>query len=787
MGEGENILFWAVSGSGIGFPQSEAAFNKIMRRSGKPRAAYFGCSTMRLDDAGDLFNRQSQFGAYYVLIFDDIGTGPGAKIAPGDLPAGMPKPTFIVETSLNNFQYGYVFEVPIGDLEIAKAFQREMIERAGVDPGGMMPNKAVRLPCGFNLKDERKNPDGSPFECRLVLLDPDRLYTPQELLKGVGSGLSWADIEKRAVSGGGSRRMGTTAHRAAPVYRATLDGIVDPVLEWLNTEGLIVSEGRGDWIDIVCPWAEEHTGGPGRRDKSTGYSPVGMGDYPEQRSFKCLHGHCEGRRTGEFLIWVLEQGGPRSSPKSVIEDMISRFVLDPETDRITNLKTEDLEPFSTKGFKSEHSTSVMVPDTNGKMKAVSEMILFINDPNRLRIEGTSYVTGGEGFIPSTTGGRVRLNTWRGPEWGDGDFDQSLVDPFIEFMHYLKPQGDDAERWLDHLAAKAQNPRYRGPATIEHTPVQGIGRGMQERIITGIFGASNVASIELGDLLSEGFNSGWLMSDFVFIAEAKDGRLSPRQEFKAYESLKKMIEPHPVRMLYKMKKIPDRMIETCFTLVVSSQHADALPSDSGDTRFWRIENPVTKWGAEKYKFLDEVWLPSKPFGDVWRWLRQREFDTSKLFARRAVQSLAEITAESIERKEGIDPAIGLCVLFAEQELGGAVFVDKFVAGIQKVEDALGLNYEWEKRFRRELVTKTRMVRRANKDYWSLKIDGRMVKIRATVEPTGRAIFDSVLAGNSGNMARFSRAIREGAEDTQGDIPSRLVEFIRTFIYNQDSGL
>lgn len=71
----------------------------------------------------------------------------------------------------------------------------------------------------------------------------------------------------------------------------------DEVADWLiaNWETYDVG-GRGE-LQMLCPFADEHTSDTG--PSSTAYFPAGTGGY-EQGHFVCLHAHCTGRSDHEF-------------------------------------------------------------------------------------------------------------------------------------------------------------------------------------------------------------------------------------------------------------------------------------------------------------------------------------------------------------------------------------------------------------------------------------------------------------------------------------------------------
>lgn len=80
--------------------------------------------------------------------------------------------------------------------------------------------------------------------------------------------------------------------------RVVLDQLHDPVVPYLKANGLILSASADGRIHVACPWREDHTAGTD--ETATTYFPAGTGGY-EQGQFVCLHAHCQGRTTSEYL------------------------------------------------------------------------------------------------------------------------------------------------------------------------------------------------------------------------------------------------------------------------------------------------------------------------------------------------------------------------------------------------------------------------------------------------------------------------------------------------------
>jgi len=204
----------------------------------------------------------------YVLfmMLDDIGTK--SKTPPLE-------PTWIVETSPGNFQWCYAFREQPTTGEYCAAITA--LAAAGyTDPGATNAVRNCRLPGSVNLK-----PGRDAFECKEILFN-SKDYTLKEICDACGVTPAEANTARHTVIG-------------------IKDTGIDNVMTWLNGQGLVLSHANAEgWMGVVCPNHEEHTDGQveGR------YKPI-------DRSYCCMHAHCDHINSEAFLKWVADNGGPR--------------------------------------------------------------------------------------------------------------------------------------------------------------------------------------------------------------------------------------------------------------------------------------------------------------------------------------------------------------------------------------------------------------------------------------------------------------------------------------------
>ena len=129
--------------------------------------AYYSVGTFHPNAQSQWRRIDSLCAGLAALVFDDVGV----KVTDMDRLAGVP-PSYVIETSPGNFQYGYILAEQIKDQGIANALIQAAIDAGLSDPGAKGINRLARLPNGVNGKYD------PAFPCRLVSWNPERRYTP---------------------------------------------------------------------------------------------------------------------------------------------------------------------------------------------------------------------------------------------------------------------------------------------------------------------------------------------------------------------------------------------------------------------------------------------------------------------------------------------------------------------------------------------------------------------------------------------------------------------------------
>lgn len=112
--------------------------------------------------------KNENFEALHILVCDDIGT----KAEPPPI-----APSYVIETSPGNFQWGYRLSQPIEDINTAKALINLLIKSGYTDPGAHGIVRLVRLPSGTNTKNGFKPRLVSPAQ------NLDTTFSVQQLME----------------------------------------------------------------------------------------------------------------------------------------------------------------------------------------------------------------------------------------------------------------------------------------------------------------------------------------------------------------------------------------------------------------------------------------------------------------------------------------------------------------------------------------------------------------------------------------------------------------------------
>tara|TARA_R110000737_G_scaffold353022_1_gene401794 strand:+ start:468 stop:2945 length:2478 start_codon:yes stop_codon:yes gene_type:complete len=623
-----NVLTWYSETNVPAYPVSEDRCLNWLEKTDTPYSLYFATASCREDPrSGKLYNRQELFKQLHVVVLDDIGTKVSMDKIPKDL-----EPSYIIESSEGNYQYGFVLEEPIADLNHAKALIHLVYGSGYSDGGGCMPTKIVRLPGGMNGKDG----DKKFFEVNLRKTKGP-LWTPDKLFTALGIDTTWEAV-KADVPSVMNKNVGTSAWSPVAAQAKSMNGIIDPVLEWLYDEKYVKSE-SDNWVTIKCPWETEHSHGD-----EAGYSPLGRGEgsQKEFRGFNCFHDGCSGAKKGaahkktihDLLSFIALNGGPEASAHDPAAKLVAEWVYDSAGDCVWQIDdTRQPRAITMQAFKNTYPNAIRIMTGDGKAKSVAETKLWMTSPSRVVVQGRT-------FDPTSRAKLVEndrdllVNMFHQPDWGEGSIDPKDVVMFEEFLAYLVPLESERAYFIEWLTAKCQNLGFRGAAILMIAKQQGTGRTTLSDMLETLMGRENVENVPFHRLTGDGAFNEWMEKPLVVTNETKD--MSDKQNYyKVYESLKEYIDPRPKRERINPKYGQQRISLVHSSYLMFSNHDNALAVAGNDRRFYVMRNASSPAQPAYFTRLN-AWLQVKDTDgrakwarSIWRWMLRRDVDVGKL--------------------------------------------------------------------------------------------------------------------------------------------------------------
>lgn len=594
----------------------EAGLKKL---KDKPGAWYYCVSTtdgIRRTKAGEpsdspramVRRRHATLMRAHVLVCDDIGEKANAPCVDG---------SYVLESSEGSFHHGFRIE-PV-DVSGTGALYYEACVRAlataGLsDAGAGGSYRVMRLPGSINSKPGREG-----FVSRVVSWHPERIWTLEELMEQLGLSPEYQE-QKHALKRDGTIEPDDLGMLLDADY-------VDPVLDWLVTQGHTQGPVTGEWVEITCPWLSEtgcHTTGD-----TAGYKPLGRGSLTHMRGFNCFHSHQDKRTTYKFLQWVVEEGGPHAYVNGSVELLLARYCLEISGNIVRDMHAQAgalITSFKLPHFKNGHRTIAGMRDNRAPLYLCD---MWLESPDLKKVDGQCYLPG-EGRLVAHKGLQL-YNNWVKP----GHDPQALPKPgeFLLHLTHVVPDPGDRELFLDWLAYKLQHPAERSYAIIMVADrpwggnVYGVGRSLLADAIQSFFG-QGVPSLELHELLGAGsqsqFNEWMAEAQVVVIEETKEEVGDWRSHTDHFEKLKKMVDikvAHNVRIKKKYGEIWQANIYCNFLFLTN--HYDALRIPKGDRRFLVLDNAVDLRTPEEYTRMAAYTEDEGALAGTYRWLMARD--------------------------------------------------------------------------------------------------------------------------------------------------------------------
>ena len=247
---------------------------------------YCAPAIFKPDDTGQYHAKNEYAVKVFAVMLDDIGT----KV-PVDAIKDCP-PSWLLETSPNNYQAGYIFSEPIADIAIVEKFKKLLLNAGLCDKGATgATTRWMRMPKAVNSKPEYGQP---PPRCRLKKWNPETRYTIQQLTENL---LPKNSKQNKNLSN----------------FNSNTDISPNTVIEKLQSKGLYKKSNKEGIHEITCPWVNEHTG---QKDGGAYYLEPTT-EFPNG-GFKCHHSHGENLHINE-LFKFLDISKNKAQVKTEIE------------------------------------------------------------------------------------------------------------------------------------------------------------------------------------------------------------------------------------------------------------------------------------------------------------------------------------------------------------------------------------------------------------------------------------------------------------------------------------
>ena len=554
-----------------------------------------------------------------VMVLDDIGTK--SKVPPL-------KPSWIIETSAGNYQYGYVLGVQptTGDFSAAII----AIAAAGYTDGGAInPVRNFRIPGSINFKRD-------DFVSRLEAFNPELEYTLPEICAALGVVPALADTAQTRP------------------LRIEDDG-GDDVLAWLDKRGNIMEPKNGQgWLGVLCPNALEHS------DGNT------MGRYmPATRSYTCFHEHCGDWDSRRFLNWVEQEGGPKHQPG--LRDTLIAGVMADALAKIcpTNMFTDDAATvladiarrelgrldradwwsrfayvqaddnyfdLTTRGELSRATFNAVYRHINCRSihngRKIEASISFDEERETQKaktLAGITYAAGEPVLVPRT--GELFGNRWRDarPASSTGD-----IQPWLDHCAVLVPDAGEREHCYDVMAFRVQHPNQKINHAVLHGGLEGCGKDtMWAPMIWAVCGPQ---LLNRGIMDNDTVTSQWgyqLESEVLIINELREPDAAQRRAFA--NKLKPIIAAPPEYLPINRKGLhPYMMLNRIFVLAFSNDPSP-ISLSSQDRRWFCLWSGAPRMLPGPAMSLWN-WYDKGGFASIAGWLHAR--DVSKFNSKAA---------------------------------------------------------------------------------------------------------------------------------------------------------
>ena len=564
-------------------------------------AWYFCVSTVdgALNDKGSMLGRgRGNLKRVYCLVLDDIGTK--GKAPPVE-------PTWKMETSPGNFQWGYALDAT-DRLPEFEALVSWCAEQGWSDAGAGGSYRVMRVPGSANMK-----PGRDEFRARLTHWEPEWIWSIDDVADDLG-----CDLAALPAPDAGA------GVRAAPEDRVGALVDLDPMLVWLTAEGHVTKDAGTQWVEMVCPWADAHTSG----DSVAGYSPLGRGptQFVQTRAFKCMHEHCADKKLKELVKWAEPLGGPFVSGYDPLPWLQAQYAYVETGQVVVDLAQRPVGGvwrWTFADWQKRHPGKVR---TLGRDAPVSVATAFVESLDTKKAVDTTYLPvrrhEDKGMVVDFNQNYV--NTYVPPNWPEI---HDTPEIFLEHVKFLIPSDEEREVFMNWLAYKIQNPASRSYAVVMIAEDKfGTGRSWIKNLLAKML-QGGVETATLAQIVGQGTSSqqnynDWEVGCQYIVCEEARGDMSQEDKTSAYEEFKVRCDTTPSEVRVNVKYGATTGGMRYWNSLIFSNHADAMAVAGDDRRVYVVTNPSERRDYEYYDRLQASLTNGEPARAYW-WLMHRD--------------------------------------------------------------------------------------------------------------------------------------------------------------------
>jgi hypothetical protein len=477
-----------------GDPSDQGWTAQVLTRSTQLRETdnnYVSCSTFRKDEHGRVRAKKENVAATHFIMCDDAGV----RFSLDRLDA-LP-PSWLIETSPENYQAGYIFESPVSGKDADDLL--EMVIDAGLCDEGAKPasTRWARLPVAVNGKPKHAAPDGSPFRCKLREWKPENRYAIQRIIEGLG--LQPRQQPKTVVG-----KIKTGAHARAPARdsdtennEADLNRVqsaltaIDPnklqYNQWLHIGFALHASGLEEAEELWFDWCSRYDKNNEEENATKWASFVSGAEIDRDSKVTIATLFSTAREHG----WVDEQ----DELKTALNEINQNYCYVSEQG-VATIMREDFDERRNRRIFTRQTTVDFEKDFLPRKFTISDRKnakptslgnIWLNWPLRRQyLGGVVFDPSGKATALSKPGREV-LNLW-------GGFGVEPVKGSCEkFLSHLKTvicrDNDEHYRYLVNWMARAvQHPDSPGEVAVVMTGKKGTGKSITGRAFTSLFGA-----------------------------------------------------------------------------------------------------------------------------------------------------------------------------------------------------------------------------------------------------------------------------------------------------------